>query len=59
LNPTPILDEGHASYEGTSKIVDVIVESGTPLTIDPHVHDTNDVASKLLESSVFNQISKY
>jgi len=33
---TPILDEGHTSYEGTSEVVDVIVESGTSLTIDAH-----------------------
>jgi len=49
---TPIVDEGHASYEGTSEIVDVIVESGTPLTVDTHVHDTNNVAHELVEYSV-------
>jgi len=31
---TPILDEGHDSYESTSEVVDVIVESSTPLTVD-------------------------
>jgi len=27
---TQIIDEGHASYEGTSEVVDTLVESGTP-----------------------------
>jgi len=34
----------------------VIVESGTPLTVDAHVHDTNDIAPELIE---FSQISRY
>ena len=34
----PII-EGHASNEGTSKVVDAIVESGTPLDVDAHAHD--------------------
>ena len=36
--------------------MDVIVESGTPLTVDTHVHDTNDIAPELIE---FSQISRY
>ena len=40
------------SREGTSEIVDVIVESGTQLTDDAYVQDTNDVAPELVESSV-------
>ena len=52
MDLAPIVDEGHAFYEGTSEIVDVIVESGTQLTDDAHVQDTNDVAPELVESSV-------
>ena len=47
---TPILDEGHAFYEGTSEVVNVIVKYGILLTA--HVHDTSDVAPELVESSV-------
>ena len=32
---TPILDEGHVSYKGTSEVVDAIVESGTLLKLRP------------------------
>ena len=39
--------------------MDVIVESGTPLTIDAYVHDTNDAAPNLMEFSVSSQISRY
>ena len=39
--------------------MNVIVECGTPLTVDTHVHDTNDVASELVESSISSQISRY
>ena len=56
---TPIFDESHASYEGTSEVVDAIVESGTPLTVDAHVHDTRDSAPELMKSSVSSQISRY
>jgi len=31
---TLILDEGHAPYEGTTEIVNAIVESGTPLIVE-------------------------
>ena len=40
----PTLDKGHASYESTSEVMDVKGESGTPLTVDAHVHDTSDIA---------------
>ena len=46
---TSILVEGHAFYEDTSKVVDAIVESGTPLTIDAYIHDTSESAPKLVE----------
>jgi len=46
---TQIIDEDHASYKGTSEVVDVIVDYGTPLDVDTHAHDIS-------ESSVFNQI---
>ena len=39
--------------------MNAIVESGTPLTVDAHVHDTSDSASELVESNVSSQISKY
>jgi len=55
----PILDEGHASYEDTSEVVDVIVESDTLLIIDAHVHNTSDSAPELMESSVSSQIFRY
>ena len=42
---TPIIDEGHASYEGTSEIVDAIF--GTPLDVDAHAHDISEFASEL------------
>jgi len=56
---TPILDEGYASYESTSEVEDAIVESGISLTVDVHVHDTSDFASKLVESSASSQIYRY
>jgi len=56
---TPIHDEGHTSYEGTSEVVNVIVNFGTLLIVDAHVHDTSDSAYELVESSVSSQISKY
>ena len=39
--------------------MDAIVESGTPLTVDAHVHHTSDSAPELLESSVSSQVSRY
>ena len=39
--------------------MDVIVELGTPLTVDAHVHNTNDIVLKLVESRVSSQISRY
>ena len=56
---TLILDDGHTSYEGTSEVVNVLVDSRTPLIVDAHVPDTSDSASELVESSVSSQISKY
>ena len=56
---TPILDEGHDSYESTSEVVDVIVESSTPLTVDVCAHETSDSAPELVESSVSSQIFWY
>jgi len=41
---TPIVEEGHASYKGISEVVDVIVESGTPLDVDAHAHDISKSA---------------
>jgi len=41
--------EGHASYEGTSEIADVIVESSTSLT---DVHDIRDYAPELIEFDI-------
>ena len=38
---TPIF-ESHASYKGTSEVVDMIVESGTPLDIEAHAHDVGE-----------------
>jgi len=54
----PIIDEGHASYKGTSEVVDATVESGTP-TVDAYVHDTSDSALELVEFSVSSQIFRY
>jgi len=39
--------------------VDVIVESGAPVTVDAHVHDVSDSTPELLESCVSSQISTY
>jgi len=36
--------------------VDAIVESGTPLTVDVHVHDTSNSPPELVESSISGQI---
>ena len=46
-------------YEGTSQVVDVIVESGTPLDVDSHAYDISESVPELVESSVSSQISKY
>jgi len=54
-----ILDKGHAFYSGTSEVVNAIVKSGTLLTVDAHVHHTNNYASELVESSVASQIFRY
>jgi len=54
---TPILDDGHASYEGNTEVMKAMVESGTPLIVDTHVHDTRDSAPELVESSISTQIS--
>ena len=54
-----IIDEGHASYEGTSEIVGAIVESGTPLDVVAHAHDISEYVPELEESSVSSQISRY
>jgi len=59
LTDTLILDEGHASYEGTSEAVDAIVESGKSFDVDVHAHDICESAPKLAESSVSSQISRY
>jgi len=56
---TPIIDEGHASYEGTSEVVNVIVESSTLLDVDAHAHDISEFAPELAESSVSSQIFRY
>ena len=56
---TPITDEGHASYEGNSEVVDAIVESGTPLNVNAHAHDISESASELAESCVSSRISRY
>ena len=37
----------------------MIVEPGTPLTVDAHVHDTSDSVPELVGSSVSSQIFKY
>jgi len=55
----PIINEGHASYEGTSEVVDVVVESGTPLDVDAHAHDISESAPELAESSVSSQFFMY
>ena len=39
---TPIIEEGHASYEDTSEIVNAIIESGTPLDVDAHAQDISE-----------------
>jgi len=44
---------------GTSKIAVAIVESGTPLTVDTHIHDTSDSAPELVESSISSQLFRY
>ena len=54
-----ILDEGYASYEGTSEVVNAIVKYSTPLTVAAHVYDISDSASELVESSVSSQIFRY
>ena len=56
---TLIFDDDYVSYEATSEVVDAIVESGTPLTIDVHVRDTNNSAPELVECSVSSQIFRY
>ena len=56
---TSILDEGHASYKGTSEVVDAMVKSSIPLTVNTHVHDTSNSAPGLVDSSVSNQIYRY
>jgi len=52
---TLIFYEDHASNEGTSKVVDARVGSGTPLTIDAYVHDTSFFAPELVESTASSQ----
>ena len=49
---TPIIEEGHASYEGASEVVDAIVEFGTPLDVDAHAYDFSESVLELVESSV-------
>ena len=39
--------------------MDAIVESGTPLTVDVHVHDTSNSPPELVESSISSQIFRY
>jgi len=39
--------------------VDAVIESGTTLTVDTHVHDTSDFVPKLVESSGSSQIFRY
>ena len=56
---TSIIEEGHASYEGTSELVDAIVESDTSLDVDAYAHDISESAPELAESSVSSQISRY
>jgi len=56
---TLILDEGRVFYKGTSEVMDVIVESGTPLTVDVHVHDISNFVPELVESSTSSHISRY
>jgi len=51
-----LIIESHTSYEGTSEIVNVIVEY-TPLDVDAHAHDTSESAPELTESSISSQIS--
>ena len=41
-----------------SEVVDAIVKSDTPVTVDAHVYDTSNFASELVESSVSSQILK-
>ena len=45
---TLTLYENQAFYEGISEVVDVIVRTGPPLTVDTLVHDTRDFAPKLV-----------
>jgi len=59
LVQTSIIDDGHASYEGTSEVADAIVESSTTLTVDAHFHDTSDSSPELVKSSVSSQIPRY
>ena len=56
---TPIHDDGHASYESNGAVVEAIVESGTPLIVDTHVHDTSDFVPELVESSISSKIFRY
>ena len=54
-----IINEGHASYEGISEVVNAIVESITPLDVDAHAYDISESALELAESSVSSQIFRY
>ena len=37
----PILDDGHASYDGFSEVMDAIVEYGKTLIVNAYVHDAS------------------
>ena len=50
-----IIEEGYAFYEGTNKIVDVLVASGTLLNVDAHTHDISESVPELAEYNVSSQ----
>jgi len=54
---TSIIEEDHASYEGTSEVVNVIVESDTPLDVDANAHEISEYVPELAIHSVSSQIS--
>jgi len=56
---TLIIDEGHASYEGTNEVVDAIVEPGTLLDVHAHAHDISGHAPELAKPSVTSYILRY
>jgi len=56
---TLIVEEGYASYDGASEVVNVLVDFDTPLNVDTHAHDISESVPELEEFSVYSQIFRY